>query len=204
MSNSLKPHGLQHARPPCPLLTPGVYSNSCPLSQWCYQTISSSVIPFFSHLQSFPVSGSFQVSQFVASGGKSIGASSSTSVLPINIQHWFPYILPQFFKKLSNIQKTYWVVHFKWVNGMVFKLYLNKPFFFLIKDVNLASWVSDWPGSKVGGWDHWQRPNQGAHLAYALDPGGQRLFPSILLLLRGKGDTPTHTLTLRLEVWGSL
>ena len=90
MSDSLQPHGLQHAKPPCPSPTPGVYSNSCPLSQWCHPTISSSVIPFSSHLQSFPESGSFPVSQFFASGGQSIGVSASVSVLPMNIQDWFP------------------------------------------------------------------------------------------------------------------
>ena len=88
--NSLWPHGLQDARPPCPSPTPGVYSNSCPLSRWCHPTISSSVVPFSSHLQSFPASGSFQMSQLFASGGQSIGVSSSISVLPMNIQDWFP------------------------------------------------------------------------------------------------------------------
>ena len=90
MSDSLWPHGLQHARPPCPSRTPGVYSNSCPLSRWCHPTISSSVVPFSSCLQSFPASGSFQMSQLFASGGQSIGVSASTSVPPINIQDWFP------------------------------------------------------------------------------------------------------------------
>ena len=89
VSDSLRPHGLQHTRPPCPPPTPGVYSNSCPLSRWCHPTISSSVIPF-SHLQSFPASGSFQMSQLFMSGGQSIGVSASTSVLPVNIQDWFP------------------------------------------------------------------------------------------------------------------
>ena len=89
VSNSLWPDGLQHARPPCPLPTPGVYSNSCPLNQWCHPTISSSVIPFSPHLQSFPASGSFQMSQFFTSGGQSIRVSASTSVLPVNIQDWF-------------------------------------------------------------------------------------------------------------------
>ena len=84
------PMGLQHARPPCPSPTPGAYSNSCPLSWWCHPTISSSVVPFSSHLQSFPASGSFQISQLFASGGQSIGVSASTSVLPMNIQDWFP------------------------------------------------------------------------------------------------------------------
>ena len=90
VTNSLRPHGLQHARPPCPSPTPRVYSNSCPLSRWCNPTISSSVIPFSSHLQSFPASGPFPVSQFLAPGGQSIGVSASALVLPMNIQDWFP------------------------------------------------------------------------------------------------------------------
>ena len=90
MSNSLQPHGLQCARLPCPSPTPRVYSNSCPLSQWCHPTISSSVDPFSSCLQSFPASGSFQMSQLFTSGGQSIGVSASASVLPVNIQDWFP------------------------------------------------------------------------------------------------------------------
>ena len=90
MSDSLRPHGLQHARPPCPSTTPRVYSNSCPLSQWCNPTISSFVITFSSCLQSFPASGSFQMSQLFTSGGQSIGVSASASVLPMNIQDWFP------------------------------------------------------------------------------------------------------------------
>ena len=90
MHDSLQPHGLQHARPPCPSPTPGVYSNSCPLSQWYYPTISSSVVHFSSHLQSFTASGSSQISQLFTSGGQSIEVSASASVLPINIQDWFP------------------------------------------------------------------------------------------------------------------
>ena len=90
MSNSLQTHELQHARPLCPSPTPRVYWNSCPLSQWCHPAISSSVIPFFFCLQSFPASGSFQMSQFLASGGQSIEVSASASALPINIQDWFP------------------------------------------------------------------------------------------------------------------
>ena len=88
MSDSLGPHGLQHARLPCPSPTPGACLNSCPSSQWCQPTVSSSVIPFSSHLQSFPASGSFPMSQFFPSGGQSIGASAS--VLPMDIQDWFP------------------------------------------------------------------------------------------------------------------
>ena len=91
MSDSLWPRGLQHARLPCPSPIPGASSNSCPLSQWCHTTtISSSVIPFSSCLQSFPASGSFPVSQFFASGGQRIAVSTSASVLPMNIQDWFP------------------------------------------------------------------------------------------------------------------
>ena len=89
VSDSLWPHGMRHARPPCPSLTPGACSNSCPSSRWCHPTILSSVVPFSSCLQSFPASGS-QMSQFFTSGGQSIGASVSASVLPINIQGWFP------------------------------------------------------------------------------------------------------------------
>ena len=90
MSDSLRPHGPQHTRPPCPLPTPRVYSDSCPLSRWCHPTIASSVVPFSSHLQSCPASGSFPMSQFFTSGGQSIGISASASVLPMNIQDWFP------------------------------------------------------------------------------------------------------------------
>jgi len=90
MYNSLRPHGLQHTRPPCPSSTPRACSNSCPSSRWCHPTISSSVVPFSSHLESFPASGSFPTSQLFASGGQSIGASASPLVLPVNIQDWFP------------------------------------------------------------------------------------------------------------------
>ena len=83
-------HGLEHARLPCPSPNPEAYSNSCPLSQWCHPTISSSVIPFSSCLQSFPASGSFPVSQFFTSGGQTIGVSASASVLQMNMQDWFP------------------------------------------------------------------------------------------------------------------
>ena len=88
--DSLQPHGLQHTRLSCPSPTPRAYSNSSPLSWWCHLTISSSVIPFSSHCQSFPASGSFQMSQLFASGGQSIGVAASTSVLPMNTQDWSP------------------------------------------------------------------------------------------------------------------
>ena len=87
---TLQPHGLQHTRPPCPSPTPGGYPNSCPLRRWCHPTTSSFVVPFSSSLQSFPASGSFQMSQFFISGGQSIGVSASTSVLPMNTQDWSP------------------------------------------------------------------------------------------------------------------
>ena len=90
MSDSMQPLGLQYARPPCLSPTPRACSNSCPSSRWCHPTVSSSVVPFSSFLQSFPASGFFPVSQFFTSGGQSIGASASVSVLPMNIQDWFP------------------------------------------------------------------------------------------------------------------
>ena len=90
MSDSLRPHGLQHVRLPCPSPMPGAYSNSCPLSWWCHPTISFSVMPLSSYIQSFPASGSFQMSQFFALGGQTIGVSASASVFPMNIQDWYP------------------------------------------------------------------------------------------------------------------
>ena len=90
VSNYLWPHGLKHARPPCPSTTPRVYPNSCPLSRWCHATISSSVIPLSSCPLSFPASRSFQMSQLFTSGGQSIGVSASISVLPMNAQDWSP------------------------------------------------------------------------------------------------------------------
>ena len=90
VSHSLRPHGLQHTRPPCPSPMPRVYPNSCPLSWWCHPTISSSVVPFSSCPQSFPASGSFPMSQLFTSGGQNIGVSASTSVLPMNTQEWSP------------------------------------------------------------------------------------------------------------------
>ena len=107
MSDSLRPHGLQHTSLPCPSPTPRAYSNSCPLSWWCHPTISSSVVPFSSCLQSFPASRCFQMSQFFASVGQSIGVSASTSVLPMNIQDWFPLelagLIPFQSKGLSRV-----------------------------------------------------------------------------------------------------
>ena len=90
MSNSLRPHEMQHARPPCPSPTPGVHQNPCPLCRWCHPAISSSVVPFSSCPQSLPATGSFPMSQLFAWGGQSIGASASASVLPMNTQGWSP------------------------------------------------------------------------------------------------------------------
>ena len=90
VSNSLRPHELQHTRPPCPSPTPRVHPNPCPLSRWCHPAISSSVVPSSSLPQSFPASGSFPISQLFAWGGQSIGVSASASVLPMNTQDWFP------------------------------------------------------------------------------------------------------------------
>ena len=107
MSNSLHTRRLQHARLSCPLPSPGTCSNSRPLSQWCHSTISFSIIPFSSWRQSFPASGSFPVSLLFTSGGQSIGASPSASVLPMNIQSWFPLRLTGLislqFKGLSKV-----------------------------------------------------------------------------------------------------
>ena len=90
MSDCLRPHGLQHTRPPCPSPTPGVHLNSCLLSRWCHPTISFSVVPFSSCPQSFPASGSFPMSQLFTPGGQTMGASASASFLPMRNQDWFP------------------------------------------------------------------------------------------------------------------
>ena len=112
-SNSLQPHGLQHARPPCPSPTSRIYSNSCPVSRWCHPTISSSVVPLSFCLQSFPVSGYFPMSQLFASGGQNIGVSASAPVLPMNIQDWFPLGLTDSFKMTINV-----MAHFQTLNSI--------------------------------------------------------------------------------------
>ena len=139
VSNSLWPHGLQHARLPCPSLSPGVCSDSCPLSQWWHSIISSSVAPFSSSLQSFPASGSFPMSQFFASGGQSIGASASASVLPKNIQGWFLLgltgLISLLSKRLSRVfsNTTIWKHQFfgtqlsLWSNSDICTWLLEKP-----------------------------------------------------------------------------
>ena len=116
VSDSLQPHGLQHIRLPCPSPTPGVYSNSCPLSQWCHPTIFFSVVPFSSCLQSFPASGSFH---FFASGGQSIGVSTSASILTMNIQDWFPLGLTGLIS-LQSLGGTSPTPQFKSINSLAF------------------------------------------------------------------------------------
>ena len=117
--DSLQPCGLQHTRLPCPSSTPGACSNSCPLSWWCHPTISSSVIPFSSCLQSFPAAASFLMSQFFTSGGQSIGISASASVLPVNFQDWFP------------LELTGWIsLQSKWLSRVFSNTTIHKHRFF--------------------------------------------------------------------------
>ena len=118
VSDSLQPHGLQHARLPCPSPTPVDCSNSCPSNQWCHPTISSSVVPFFFCLQPFPSSGSFPVSQFFVSGGQSIRASAS--ILPMNILDWFPLgLLAGSPCSLRDSQESSPTPQFKSINSLV-------------------------------------------------------------------------------------
>ena len=141
MSDSLWPHGLQHARLPCPSLSPGVCSNSCSLSWWCHPTISSSVIPFSSCSQSFPASESFPMSQLFTSSGHSIGASASASVLPMNIQGWFPL---GFTGSISLLSKGFsrvfsgTIVRKQRMNSVTCKVFVFTTF---IKFLFLVFWV---------------------------------------------------------------
>ena len=141
MSDSLWPHGLQHARLPCPSPSPGACSNSCPLSRWCHPTSSSSVVPFCSCLQSFPVSGSFLISLHFISCSQSTGASSS--VLPMNIQDWFPLDLTGLIslqsKGLSRVfsnttvqkHQYFSAQPFLWSNSHIHTWLLEKPYLWL-------------------------------------------------------------------------
>ena len=136
---TLPPHGLQQARLPCPSPTAGACSNSCASSRWCHPTTSSSVIPFFSCLQSFPASGSFLMSQFFSSGGQSFGTLASASVLPKDIQDWFPLGLTGWislqFKGLSRVFSTTTVQKHQffgtqlclWSNTYIHTWLLEKP-----------------------------------------------------------------------------
>ena len=134
---TLRSHGVQHASPPCPSPTPGAYSYSCPLSQWCHPTISTSVVPFSSHLQSLPASGSFQMNQFFTSGGQRIGVSASASVLPMNIQDplrltgWISLQSKRLSRVFSNttVQKhQFFGAHLSlWSNSHINTWLLKKP-----------------------------------------------------------------------------
>ena len=144
MSDSLRPHGLQHARPPCPSPTPGVYTNSCPLSQWYHLTISSSVVPFSSCLQSFPTSGSFQMSQLFASGGQNTGVSALILVLPVNTQDRFPlgwtgWISLQS-KGLSRVFNTTIQKH-QFFSSVFFTVQLSHPYVTTGKTIALTRWT---------------------------------------------------------------
>ena len=146
MSNSLQLHGLQDARPPCPSPTSRVYPNSCPLSQWCHPTISSSVIPFFSCPLSFPASGSFQMSQLFASGGQSIGIVASISVLPMNTQDWSPlgwtgWISLQS-KGLSRVFSNTTVLKYQFFCASAFfTVQLSHPYMTTGKTIALTRWT---------------------------------------------------------------
>ena len=123
MPNSLRPHGLQHARPPCASPTPEVYSNSCPLSPWCHPAISSSVISISSHLQSLPTSESFPMSQILALGGQSIGVSVSASVFPMSIQDWFLLGLTGWISLQSkDSEESFPTPQFKNINSLALSL----------------------------------------------------------------------------------
>ena len=124
---TLRPHGLQHAKLLCPSPTPRAYSNSCPLGRWCSPTISSSVVPFSSCLQSFPASRSFPMRQFFTSGSQSIGVSASTSVLPMNIQDWFPVGLTGWISLQSerDSQESSTTPQFKSINYLVLSFLYN-------------------------------------------------------------------------------
>ena len=145
MSNSLQPHGLKHARLPCPSPTPGVYSNSCPLSQWYHQTISSSVVPFSSCPQSFPASGSFPMSQLFTSGGQSFGISASTSVLPMSIQDWFPLGWTGWIRAVQGTLKSLFQHHSSKASILLcsafFIVQLSHPYTTIGKTIALTRWT---------------------------------------------------------------
>ena len=146
MSNSLQPHGLQYSRLPCPSPTPRIYPNSCPLSRWCHPTISSSVIPFSSCLQSFPESVSFPVSPFFASTtSKSSGVSASVSVLPMNIQDWFPLGLtgwiPLQSKGLSSLLRHHSSKASILWRSAFFTVQLSHPYLITEKTIALTRWT---------------------------------------------------------------
>ena len=143
MSNTSWHHGPQHARPPCPSPGPGIYSNSSPLSRWCHPTISSSVVPFSSRLQSFTYSRSFPMSQLFASGGQSIGVSASTSVLPMNTQDWSPLHWTSWIslqsKGLSRVFSSTTVPKHRYALGT--QVQLSHPYMTTGKTIALTRWT---------------------------------------------------------------
>ena len=146
MSGSLQSHGVQHSRLPRPPLSPGVCSNSCPLSWWCHPIISSSVVPFSFCLQSFPASGSFPMSQSFSSGGQSIGASASKSILPMNIQGSFPLRLPGLISLLSKWLFKSLFQHHNWKASILhcsafFMVQLSNPYITTGKTITLTRWT---------------------------------------------------------------
>ena len=141
VSNSLWPHELQHTRPPCLTPTPGAHPNSCSLSQRCHPIISSSVIPFSSCPQSFPASGSFQMSQLLASGGQSIGVSASTSVLPMNIQGWFPLDLLAVQGTLKSLLQHHSSKASILWRSVYFMVWLSHPYMTTGKTIALTRWT---------------------------------------------------------------
>ena len=122
---TLGPQGMKHTKPPCPSPTPKVYSNSCPLSWWCHSAISSSVVPFSFHLQSYRVSGSFQMSQFFTSGSQSIGASASASVLQMNIQEWCPLGWTGLILQSKGLSRVFSNIKFKIINFSVLNSHIH-------------------------------------------------------------------------------
>ena len=151
MLDSLRPHGPQYARPSCPSPTPRVHLNPCPLSWWCHPTISPSVVSFSSYPQSFPASGSFPMSQPFVSGGQSIRISASASVLPMNIQHWFPLEwtgwisllskgLPRVFSNTTVQKHPFFGSHFSlYSKSHIHTWLLEKPWLWLDRRF-LAKW----------------------------------------------------------------
>ena len=151
MSNSLRPHGLQHTWLPCLSLTLGVCSNACPLSQWCYLTVLSLTTPFSFCFPSFPASGSFPMSWLFTSGGQSIGAFASASVLPVNIQGWFPLGLTGLISLLSKglFQPKDQTLHCKRIlyhvshHGSPMSKDIVLPIFLVNKNIELSRWESN-------------------------------------------------------------
>ena len=145
VSDSLRPHEPQHARPPCPSLTPGVHPNPCPMNQWCHPTISSSVFPFSSCPQSFPASGSFPMSQLFSSGGQSIGVSVSASVLPINTQDWSPLGWTGWISLQSKgFTRVFSNTTVQSINSLVLSfldVQLSHPYMTTGKTIALARWI---------------------------------------------------------------